>query len=735
MKNIAKSSFVFLLAATVAGCSTNDLASGLDTAGPRLYSPNRNAEKGYINSRAINDTAGRPTYSENGNYEASLNEGDARPVITGPDGDQADETGVPGGRRFKPGEKVTLKFDNEPLSKVVQRMLGGILRVNYVAPPDLKGSVTFKTETPIPADQVLMVVRDLLARNNLSIRRVNNVYHIGTADQLNELQANSNNSQLEDATTKVIQLPNGRATEFARVISSLVPPGTQVSAIESSNSLLVKGRPEDFESVRSLIDTLVQTGVVDQRIAIVPLREAAPEQVAEQIMKVYSAFGTTAVMVIPLESRQALLIAANSNTTINNIRRLVRQLDVNLTEKMELRVVQLTNLNAKEVAEEMTKLFGGEVAAVENAADAAAAPNSNIVAAAKDLANQGVDARMGVEQNSSTPAASSDPKDGVNYDPAAAGENSASATTTSISPGSDGISIVANERSNSLLIRSSFKDFKRIKEVVSALDVPAGQVVIEATILEVTINDRLRYGVQTFLKSKGLSLRSAELTAAADPGNAGFTGVFSQQYGSVNIGAVVDALKTITTVKIVSSPYLTVTNNKEARLAVGDQIPYTKNSQTSNSGGAVTVTQEVETRDTGIILKVTPLIRPDNSVTLDISQEVSTPREEATGDSKGANPVIAQRSIVSQITVDSGATALLGGLIQDRMNKTKNGVPVLGDVPVLGTLFSQTNTTQARTELVVLITPRVVRRSNQLEYLTEQLRWQTSIRPSSVVKK
>ncbi|MFM2278974.1 MAG: type secretion system secretin GspD, partial [Pseudomonadota bacterium] len=609
-----------------------------------------------------------------------------------------------------------------------------ILRVNYVAPPDIQGSVTFKTEEPIPADQVLLVLRDLLARNNLAIRRVSNVYHIDTPEKLNELQTNSNASQLDNETTKVIKIPNGRAVEFARVIGTLVPAGTQVSAIESSSSILVKGRPEDFESVRSLIDTLVQTGVVDQRIAIIPLREAAPEQIAEQIMKVYSAFGTAAVVVIPLESRQALLVAATSNSTIDNIRRLVRQLDVNLSEKMDLRVIQLTNLNAKEVADEMTKLFGGEVAAVENATDPATAPNSNVAAAAKDLASQGVDARMGADQNANTPAETSE-KDGVNYDPAAADENAANASATSISPGSDGISIVANERSNSLLIRSSFKDYKRIKEVVAALDVPAGQVVIEATILEVTINDRLRYGVQTFLKSKGLSLRSAELTAPADPGNAGFTGVLSQKLGSVDVGAVVDALKSITTVKVVSSPYLTVTNNKEARLAVGDQIPYTTTSQTSNSGGAVTVTQEVNTRDTGIILKVTPLIRPDNSVTLEISQEVSTPREEATGDAKGTNPVIAQRSIESQITVDSGATALLGGLIQDRMNKTKNGIPVLGDVPVLGNLFSQTNTTTARTELVVLITPRVVRRSNQLEYLTEQLRWQTSIRPNSVIKK
>lgn len=731
MKHITRAGFCYLMAATVAGCSATDFTAGVE-GGPRLYSPRGGTEKGYINTRSINGSAERPPYGKNAYYETSLNEDGGQTAISGPDGEVPDETGVPGGRRFKPGEKVTLKFDNEPLSTVIQRVLGGILRVNYVAPPDVRGSVTFRTEEPIPADQVLAVLRDLLARNNLAIRRINNVYHIGSIDQLNELQSNSDSSQLDNATTKIIKIPNGRASEFARVLTSLVPAGTQISAVESSNSIVVKGRPEDFESVNSLIDTLVQTGVVDQRIAIVPLREAAPEQVAEQIMKVYGAFGSAAVMVIPLESRQALLVAANSPATITNIRRLVQQLDVNMTEKMELRIIQLTNLNAQEVADEMTKLFGGQVATIQNQADIPEEERSNIRAAARDRAAEGINARMGVDQSAEADAATGEQAQGVNYDPAAA---DAGAQQTSISPGSDGISIVANTRSNSLLIRSSFKDFKRIKEVVSALDVPAGQVVIEATILEVTINDRLRYGVQFFLKAKGLSLRSAELTGAADPGNAGFTGVFSKKFGSVTVGTVVDALKAVTNVKVVSSPYLTVTNNKEARLAVGDQIPYTTTSQTSNSGGSVTVTQEVDKRDTGIILKVTPQIRPDNSVTLEISQEVSNASEQATGGNKSTNPIISQRSIESQITVDSGATALLGGLIQDRMNKTKNGVPVLGDVPVLGPLFSQTNTTQSRTELVVLITPRVVRRSNQLEYLTEQLRWQSSIQPTSIVKK
>ncbi len=171
---------------------------------------------------------------------------------------------------------------------------------------------------------------------------------------------------------------------------------------------------------------------------------------------------------------------------------------------------------------------------------------------------------------------------------------------------------------------------------------------------------------------------------------------------------VVDALKAVTTVKVVSSPYLTVTNNKEARLAVGDQIPYTTTSQTSNAGGAVTVTQEVDKRDTGIILKVTPQIRPDNSVTLDIAQEVSTPREETTAPRRARTRHLAALDRIPDhggFGRDRAARRPHPGPLQQHQERDTGPRRCAGPRQPL----QPTNTTQSSTELVVLITPRVVR--------------------------
>lgn len=747
---IARTSALILLLASLSGCMS--IFEGVDERqpdgmgeflskdfqreavfsnanGPRLVGPRR-TEDGYIDTAAVNSTDRAGRDRRNAPYDGRASLGGDPAVLGGTDpmrdagaggaGSFPGTSGAPGGRQFTAGERVTLRFEDEPLPSVIRQVLGGVLRVNYVVPPGLSGNVTFRTEQPIPVDQVLLVLRDILARYNLAIRRINDVYQIGTPDELELLEANSEASRLEDPTTRIVKLERGNALEFARVLSALVPAGTSVTAIESSNSLVVRGRSGEFGSVMRLLDTLVETGMTDQRIAIIPLNEAPPEQVAAQVLAAYSAPGLPAINLVPLDNRQALLVSTASARTMEEVKRLVRELDTDLTERAELRIIQLTHLKAEEMAEQLVDVFGGEAPSTEVAQ--AAQTTSNIVAAARERAATGVDARS---ENADSAAA--DGADGTEGEPPQNG-------ATLLDPGSEALSITANDRSNSLLIRSSYRQFKRIKDVVAALDVPEGQVVIEATILEVDINDRLKLGVQFFLEGAGISARSSELLGAADPGGAGFTGVFSRAIGNIQVDVVLEALQSVTNVKIVSSPYLTVANNQTARLSVGDQIPFTTASQTSNSGGSVTVTQEVETRDTGVILEVTPQIRPDNSVSLVISQEVSAARAVATGGEDGANPVISQRSIDSQIIVDSGATALLGGLIQERASLTETGVPVLRKIPVVGTLFRQRDGTTQRSELVVLITPRVARRSGQLEQLTDQLRWQSSIRPHTSVK-
>jgi general secretion pathway protein D len=191
--------------------------------------------------------------------------------------------------------------------------------------------------------------------------------------------------------------------------------------------------------------------------------------------------------------------------------------------------------------------------------------------------------------------------------------------------------------------------------------------------------------------------------------------------GSSNVNVVLSALQAVTNVRVISSPYLTVLDGKPARLSIGDEVPFLTASTEASNDGTTTTTNQIEVRETGIILDVTPRVGADNSVVLTINQEVSSV---APGGAQvnELTPTIQQRTIQSDILVKSGRTALLGGLIQDSNTRTTTKVPVVGDIPVLGGLFKQNNNELVRTELLVMITPRVVRKPSQLEHITRQLR-------------
>jgi general secretion pathway protein D len=292
------------------------------------------------------------------------------------------------------------------------------------------------------------------------------------------------------------------------------------------------------------------------------------------------------------------------------------------------------------------------------------------------------------------------------------------APSSALAPQAGETRIVADEKSNSILVYSTYSDFKRMRELVQTLDVPQAQVVIEATVLEVDLNTTLETGVQFFLQSNGIVLGSGIPAGNQAPSRGGVLGV-GTTVGNVTVDAVLRVLREITNLRVISSPYLTVVDGQSARLVIGDQIPFASTTQTSNNAGNVTVTQQVEILDTGVVLEITPRIHANNAVNLSIVQSVSTPSTES--EANRLTPVVATRDISSQILAQSGHTILLGGMIQDRAERFETGTPGAADLPVIGKLFKQEQVRVQRTELLVLITPRVVRSSSEIDGITRLL--------------
>ncbi len=293
------------------------------------------------------------------------------------------------------------------------------------------------------------------------------------------------------------------------------------------------------------------------------------------------------------------------------------------------------------------------------------------------------------------------------------------------------VRVMADRINNTLLIHASAAEYQRIAATLKRLDIQRAQVLIEASIVEVTLGDNLQYGLQwAFNGGLGrfdglgvlgnpnpISSSSATPTPTAQTSDA-FT--YSLSNGS-KVAAVLTALAKKSLVKVMSSPSLMVLDNHTAAFQVGDQVPI--NTGTTQSG-AVTpyLTTNIQYKDTGVMLGVTPSVSAGDLVTLDINQMVTNIGPDSSSVATAGYPTFMQRQINSKVAVRSGETLVLGGLIKDSNSNGKSGLPILSSIPVLGALFGQHKNNTERTEMLVILTPRVLRSDEDARAVSRELR-------------
>jgi len=293
----------------------------------------------------------------------------------------------------------------------------------------------------------------------------------------------------------------------------------------------------------------------------------------------------------------------------------------------------------------------------------------------------------------------------------------AAAPEAGAAPGAKGIRIIPDKKNNALLIYATPDEYGLIEAALRKIDVLPLQVLVDATVAEVTLNDALQYGTQWFFKSGKVSASfSAANNGAVSPTFPGFNFVITTSDASV----VLSALESVSKVKVISAPELVVLDNEKARLQVGDLVPIVTQSAVSVISPGAPVVNSVEYRETGVILDVAPRVNSGGLVTLDIAQEVSNVVQTTT--STINSPTISQRFFKTRVVVHDGETIGLGGLITDSATVSNSGLPWLTDIPVLGALFGTRNNTVTRTELLVLLTPHVIHDQRDVRALTDELK-------------
>jgi general secretion pathway protein D len=663
------------------------------------------------------------------------------------------------------GPDVTLDFADTDIREIVKQVLGGILKVNFTIDPAVRGTATVQTPKPIPRSELLPTLEALLSQNGATLIETGNLYRV--MPSASALAAPSL-GQGTTAGTDVIGLHYASAKDLDKILEPYVGDGARIQADIARNALIVSGEPDARATVRNLIHAFDIDVLAGQSYALFPVSSGDPAKVAEELQKVFQTEGDGAlngvVRVIPMERVNAVLIVSPQPRYLDEARRLFHLVDLAQTETARSwHVYYVQNGQSGDIANLLQRAFTPDHVTAKAESTGSTAPGqgqSEFNNSSGGGSTGGSSGGLGSSGGSGTSgglgsggglgssgglgsgSGSSGAGGGLGQsrqtEGAAAGDESSSPATESLSEGSDSgagsgsqtntIRIIQNRTNNAILIFATPSEESTIEAMLRKVDILPLQVRIDATIAEVTLNDSLQYGTQFSFKGHGIEglLTNAATSGTSTSGlNNALTGIapgfnIARIGGSGDAQAVLSALASVSDVRVLSAPQVMVLDNQPARLLVGNLVPYLTQSAQSTLTANTDVINSVDYRETGVILDVIPRVNSGGLVSLDISQEVSGVASESTG-SLGS-PTFSERKIRTKVVVQNGETVGLAGLITDTTSRENDGIPYLKDIPILGTLLSNQNNTRTRTELVVLITPHVMQDQRDARSLTEDLR-------------
>jgi general secretion pathway protein D len=656
---------------------------------------------------------------------------------------------VPGAASSKDG--VTLNFVGASIAEAARSILGDILGVNYTVSDKVKGAITIQTVRPIPKEALLGVFETMLSGEGAAISVENGVYRIlPTNDAISAAAILARGARRQPGVSaQVVALRYVAAAEMERIIKSMAPQATILRTDPARNLMVVAGTRGDLDSIMDAVSTFDVDWMKGMSFGLFPIDTNDPDALAQELDTVFANDQDSPtkglVRFVPNRRLKAILVITSRPEYLKKAQAWVRRLDMvgRATEK-QVHVYHIQNRPAVELAQLLQRIYGsqeqGRVASISRTtmATLSAGPLPDAVSGQPVF----LPGAPGI------PAATVAPAPGAGLPPLPAttpapAPDLAAATTPPIAgrpplapapldDRSTGVSVVADESNNALIITASAQEYHRMRRILEQIDVQPNQVLLEATIAEVTLNDQLTMGVRWFLQTGNFQFRFTDLGPVATNGNGattpssiippvvpGFPG-FSAFFNTPNAQVVISALSAITDVNIVSSPTLMVLDNKRATLQVGDEVPIVTQSAVAVQVAGAPIVNSVNMRNTGIILNITPRISDGGRVLLDIEQEVSTAVTTTT--STITSPTIQQRRIKTTVSVDNGNCIVLGGLIQDKATNARTQTPLVGEIPILGNLFKAKDDNIQRTELLIAITPKIVKDTGQIRAIAAEFR-------------
>ena len=622
--------------------------------------------------------------------------------------------------------EITLNFEAVDLREVIKIIFEEILNENYLIDPAVQGVVTINTTLPVSKKDVLPIFESILEINQATLIYEDSVYKIiPTANIKKTVTTPSVGTLLKGGHgIQVVPLKYVSAKEMQKILNSISDNPDSIKIDEVRNLLILTGSGRTISNYVNTIKMFDVDWLRGMSFGLFPLEYTDAKSIVEDLTAVIGDDKngplSGIVRLIPIERLNAVMVVSHQSYYINEVKKMIEQFDLGIdkTPGRRLYVYRLKHGKAESIADILQRIFGQQSAVQEEAPRFGSTESRKL----SNIRSPEVSSVPLSSQKISRPEMKKASVEPVQSSPASF-SSSAFPDSSSGSESSYPVTIIADSDNNAILVLASAQDYRKIQSTIERLDVAPRQVLIEATIAEVQLTNNLSYGIRWFFEGglgNGRTFDAgfnAPLPSAI--GGDGFSlGIFNS---AQDLRMFFDILETESSVKLLSAPQIVVVDNQTANFRVGDQIPIVTRSSQSTTDANAPIVSEVQFRDTGTLLQVTPRINAGGMVTLEINQEVSRPgTEPAVGG--GGNVPIAQRTIDSTVIVHSGQTIVLGGLIREDNTTSVGGIPVLKDIPVMGNLFSNTKENTNRVELIITLTPRVITNPNQAYEVSQELR-------------
>jgi general secretion pathway protein D len=643
------------------------------------------------------------------------------------------------------GEDVSLNFEQAPLEEVVHAVMSDILGLDYILDRPLQGKVTLRTRTPIPRDDLLVVLESLLkAHNALLIRGRDQRYMVTGAQQAMQLRPGVGSTEDRGAgySTMIVPLTYISASAMSKIIAPLADNSAFVRIDDTRNLLMLAGTRAQLTGWLEIITTFDVDMLAGMSVGFFPLEHSSVEETVAAVTALLNTAGGEAgdiskiVRVLPMPRLNSVLVVTPRAHYLDRVGTWIERLDVQPDARFEKRlyVYPVQNTTASRLADLLNSIYAGGGGGGRSSVGGSAAPldQAGVAPGMSPESIGGGNSGRGGSASGGSAFGSGAGRDGIGGGGGGGGGlgggGAASLAPTAVTMGGgngdgtlDDVRVVADDENNALMIYASGKQYEIIEAALKELDIVATQVIIEASIMEVQLTDELRYGLEwTFNNSFGANYDGSGLLAAAAEGPSairpGFSYTVTNSIG--NISAVLNALSEESLINVISTPSVMVLDNHTATISVGDQVPVLEGQTITNGGNSV---QNITYRDTGVQLSVRPSVNAGGLVTMDIQQSVV---DVGSIDSATGQRSFLDRTINSRVAVRSSESVVLGGLIRENSSLGDSGVPVLHSIPVIGSLFGSTTTDSRRTELLVIITPRALYNEDELREVSEEMREQ-----------